>query len=114
MAPYTCPMGLLMWLTIGVRPQEILPAGEKGGWGAPKAGDIDLQTCIANFNVHKDKIIRTQDSQGMGARYLNEADLDSREECLRLCCETHDCDVFVFEQVVFSVFPSKKTFLETL
>lgn len=65
-----------------------------------KRADIDLQTCIDNFNVHKDKIIRTQDSQTMGAKYLNEIDLGSREECLRLCCETDDCDVFVFEEKV--------------
>ncbi|KAJ8963701.1 hypothetical protein NQ317_009789 [Molorchus minor] len=65
-----------------------------------KRADIDLQTCIDNFNVHRDKIIRTQDSQNMGAKYLNEIDLGSREECLRLCCETDNCDVFVFEEKV--------------
>ncbi|KAK5644714.1 hypothetical protein RI129_006014 [Pyrocoelia pectoralis] len=63
-----------------------------------KRSDIDLQTCIANFEVHKDKIIRTQDSKNMGAKYINEIDLGSREECLRLCCETENCDVFVFEE----------------
>lgn len=65
-----------------------------------KRSDIDLQTCIENFNVHRDKIIRTQDSQNMGAKYLNEIDLGTREECLRLCCETENCDVFVFEEKV--------------
>lgn len=65
-----------------------------------KRADIDLQTCINNFDVHKDKIIRTQDSRDMGAKYLNEIDLGSREECLRLCCETENCDVFVFEEKV--------------
>lgn len=65
-----------------------------------KRADIDLQTCISNFDIHKDKIIRTQDSRDMGAKYLNEIDLGSREECLRLCCETEDCDVFVFEEKV--------------
>ncbi|GLV41935.1 uncharacterized protein CBL_00397 [Carabus blaptoides fortunei] len=34
----------------------------------------------------------------MGAKYLNEIDLGSREECLRLCCETDTCDVFVYEE----------------
>ncbi|KAJ8964530.1 hypothetical protein NQ314_004825 [Rhamnusium bicolor] len=63
-----------------------------------KRSDIDLKTCIDNFNIHRDKIIRTQDSQNMGAKYLNEIDLGSREECLRLCCETDNCDVFVFEE----------------
>lgn len=65
-----------------------------------KRNDIDLQTCIDNFNIHKDKIIRTQDSREMGAKYLNEIDLGSREECLRLCCETETCDVFVYEEKV--------------
>lgn len=69
-----------------------------------KRAEIDLQTCIDNFNVHRDKIIRTQDSQSMGAKYLNEIDLGSREECLRLCCETEDCDVFVFEEKVSVLF----------
>ncbi|XP_017775989.1 PREDICTED: uncharacterized protein LOC108562229 isoform X2 [Nicrophorus vespilloides] len=63
-----------------------------------KISDVDVQTCIENFDIHKDKIIRTQDSRAMGAKYLNEIDLDSREECLRLCCETENCDVFVYEE----------------
>ncbi|KAK4875690.1 hypothetical protein RN001_012112 [Aquatica leii] len=63
-----------------------------------KRSDIDLQTCLENFDIHKDKIIRTQDSKNMGAKYINEIDLGSREECLRLCCETENCDVFVFEE----------------
>lgn len=65
-----------------------------------KRAEIDLQTCIDNFDIHKDKIIRTQDSRAMGAKYLNEIDLDSRVECLRLCCETENCDVFVYEEKV--------------
>lgn len=63
-----------------------------------KRNDIDLPTCIDKFNIHRDKIIRTQDSQNMGAKYLTEFDLGSREECLHLCCETENCDVFVFEE----------------
>lgn len=68
-----------------------------------KRGEIDLQTCINNFDIHTDKIIRTQDSRDMGAKYLNEIDLGSREECLRLCCETENCDVFVFEEKVVNL-----------
>lgn len=60
-------------------------------------GDIDVQTCVDNFDIHKDNIIRTQDSRAMGAKYLSEIELDSRLECLRLCCETEHCDVFVYE-----------------
>lgn len=76
-----------------------------------KRNDIDLQTCISNFDIHKDKIIRTQDSRDMGAKYLNEIDLGSREECLRLCCETEDCDVFVFEEKVCVYFTQDKKFV---
>lgn len=70
-----------------------------------KRADIDLQTCIKNFNIHRDKIIRTQDSTSMGAKYLTEFDLGTREECLRLCCETENCDVFVFEEKVNLIQP---------
>lgn len=65
-----------------------------------KHSDINLQVCLDNFNIKLDEIIRTQDSQQLGAKYLNEVDLGSREECLRLCCETDECDVFVFEEKV--------------
>lgn len=34
----------------------------------------------------------------MGATFLDDADVNSREQCLRLCCETENCDVFVFEE----------------
>lgn len=73
-----------------------------------KRSDIDVQTCIENFAIHRDKIIRTQDSRNMGAKYLNEIDLGSREECLRLCCETDTCDVFVYEEKVF-LFTKQRT-----
>ncbi|XP_077286829.1 uncharacterized protein LOC143911699 [Arctopsyche grandis] len=63
-----------------------------------KRRDLDPQTCVDNFDIHRDKIIRTEDSRDMGAKYINEIDLGSRDECLRLCCETETCDVFVFEE----------------
>ncbi|XP_076683225.1 uncharacterized protein LOC143376604 isoform X2 [Andrena cerasifolii] len=34
----------------------------------------------------------------MGAKYLNEDEFDSKEECLKFCCDTDGCDVFVFEE----------------
>lgn len=34
----------------------------------------------------------------MGGQFLDRADLGSREECLRLCCETDGCDVFVYDE----------------
>jgi hypothetical protein len=72
------------------------------------------------FDVHSDTIIRTEESRSMGAKFLDDADLrlvynkslfchsfieifhifSSREQCLRLCCETDGCDVFVFEEKV--------------
>lgn len=44
----------------------------------------------------------------MGAKFLDNADLGSREECLRLCCETDGCDVFVFEEKVSKFFNGRK------
>lgn len=63
-----------------------------------KRHDLDFPTCVDSFDVHPDKIIRTQDSRSMGAKYLNERDVTSREDCLRMCCETPECDVFVYEE----------------
>lgn len=82
---------------------QILSEKTFNAFAREKRSDIDLQVCLENFNIKLDEIIRTQDSQQMGAKYLNEVDLGSREECLRLCCETEECDVFVFEEKV-SVF----------
>ncbi|XP_046388921.1 AT-rich interactive domain-containing protein 1A isoform X2 [Ischnura elegans] len=63
-----------------------------------KRNEVDLQFCVENFDIQADTIIRTQDSRAMGAKYINETDLSSRDECLKLCCETTSCDVFVFEE----------------
>ncbi|KPI96925.1 hypothetical protein RR46_05050 [Papilio xuthus] len=63
-----------------------------------RARELDPVACSARFDVQRDKIIRTEESREMGARYLAELDVGSRAECLRLCCETDACDVFVFEE----------------
>ncbi|EFN88248.1 hypothetical protein EAI_08774 [Harpegnathos saltator] len=34
----------------------------------------------------------------MGAKHLNVMDVDSQLDCLRYCCETERCDVFIFEE----------------
>jgi hypothetical protein len=65
-----------------------------------KRGENGFQACLDNFEIHSDKIIRTQDSRNMGAKYINERDVSSRNDCLRLCCETEFCDVFVYEEKV--------------
>ncbi|XP_041988414.1 formin-like protein 7 isoform X2 [Aricia agestis] len=67
-------------------------------WVAAYARELDPAGCAARFDVQRDKIIRTEESRSMGARYLSELDVGSRHECLRLCCETDSCDVFVFEE----------------
>ncbi|XP_068632712.1 uncharacterized protein [Battus philenor] len=65
---------------------------------AARGRELDPGACAARFDVQRDKIIRTEESRDMGARYLAELDVGSRAECLRLCCETDACDVFVFEE----------------
>ncbi|XP_026314115.1 basic proline-rich protein [Hyposmocoma kahamanoa] len=60
--------------------------------------ELDPAACAARFDVQRDKIIRTEESREMGARYLSELDVGARQECLRLCCETDACDVFVYEE----------------
>lgn len=66
-----------------------------------KFSEDDVQICLDSFAVHTDKIIRTQDSLALGAKYLMEAEVDNRQDCLKLCCKTNECDVFVFEEKVF-------------
>lgn len=69
--------------------------------GAVRARELDPAACASRFDVQRDKIIRTEESRDMGARYLSELDVGARSECLRLCCETDACDVFVYEEKVF-------------
>lgn len=52
------------------------------------------------FDVHTDTIIQTEDSRKMGASFLTHLEAANRDECLRVCCETDRCDVFVFEEKV--------------
>lgn len=65
-----------------------------------KLSEDDVQICVDSFAVHADKIIRTQDSLALGAKYIMEAEMDNRQDCLKLCCKTNECDVFVFEEKV--------------
>ncbi|XP_058061776.1 uncharacterized protein LOC131212067 [Anopheles bellator] len=64
----------------------------------PIAKRMNIETCLVRFDEHLNTIIRTEESRSMGARFVDDADLNSREQCLRLCCETENCDVFVFEE----------------
>lgn len=63
----------------------------------------NYQLCLESFDIHSDKIIKTQDSIAMGAAYLTSLNADSRSDCLRYCCETDRCDVFIFEEKVLIV-----------
>lgn len=60
----------------------------------------NYQMCLDTFKIQEDKIIRTQESLDMGAKYLKELEFNSREECLKFCCDTESCDVFIFEEKV--------------
>lgn len=68
--------------------------------GLIKHTNFHFELLSGRFDVHHDMIIRTEESRTMGAKFLDYADLGSREECLRLCCETDGCDVFVAEEKV--------------
>lgn len=67
-----------------------------------KHADItnNYDTCFESFDVHTNKIIKTEDSCDLGAKYLNVLDLESREDCFKYCCDTDKCDVFIFEEKV--------------
>ncbi|KAK2581347.1 hypothetical protein KPH14_008114 [Odynerus spinipes] len=58
----------------------------------------NYEVCLESFDVHTNKIIRTEDSRDLGAKYLNVMDVESREECFKFCCNTNKCDVFIFEE----------------
>lgn len=56
--------------------------------------------CYRSFQVNRSTIIRTQDSKTEGAKYLDEAEKSSHEECLKWCCATVNCTVAVYEEKV--------------
>ena len=65
---------------------------------------LEDEMCLGNFDVSEGSIIRTHDSQKLGAKYLNETDegqgIKARDECFLLCCRTQHCNVAVFEEKV--------------
>ena len=36
----------------------------------------------------------------MGAKFLNDEEVASNEACMKLCCTTDECDVFIYEEKV--------------
>lgn len=69
---------------------------------AAAAATDPVSSCANQFDVHDDKIIRTEDSKKLGAKFIDSTDQRDRVECLQLCCRTARCDVFVFEEKVWT------------
>lgn len=67
-----------------------------------RQGFEDYRVCASNFEIHQDKIIRTEESLRLGAKYLNGKDVTSKDECVKFCCETLNCNVFVLEEKVLN------------
>lgn len=63
--------------------------------------DFSHSSCyLGKFDVKNDMIIKTEESKKLGAKFLESADALTKVECLHLCCETENCDVFVYEEKV--------------
>lgn len=55
---------------------------------------------LDRFHINTNTIIRTHDSRALGAKYLNETELPSNEDCLYWCWETSPCNLAVYEEKV--------------
>lgn len=55
---------------------------------------------LDRFHINPNTIIRTHDSRTLGAKYLNETELPSNEDCLYWCWETSPCNLAVYEEKV--------------
>lgn len=63
-------------------------------------GDNVNGSIASKFQVNKNFIIRTHESRALGAKYINETDMSSNEECLRWCWNTTNCNLAVFQEKV--------------
>ncbi|KAL7039852.1 hypothetical protein ACKWTF_000147 [Chironomus riparius] len=59
---------------------------------------LDVDVCAENFKIHSSTIIRTEESKAMGAKFLNDEEVASNEACMKMCCATDECDVFIYEE----------------
>ncbi|CRL02853.1 CLUMA_CG015859, isoform A [Clunio marinus] len=59
---------------------------------------LDVDICTERFDIHSSTIIRTEESKLMGAKFLNDEDVATADTCLKMCCETSECDVFIYEE----------------
>jgi len=60
--------------------------------------DVKSSTILDAFKISQNTIIRTKESRSLGARYLNESQTSSREECLTWCWKVAGCNLAVFEE----------------
>lgn len=60
--------------------------------------DVKSSTILDAFKISPNTIIRTKESRSLGARYLNESQTSSREECLTWCWKVAGCNLAVFEE----------------
>ena len=63
--------------------------------------DSSKQTKLnRTFKINTNTIIRTQDSRSNGAKYLNETELQSNDDCLNWCLQNKQCNLAVYEEKV--------------
>ncbi|XP_076311762.1 uncharacterized protein LOC143225729 isoform X2 [Tachypleus tridentatus] len=59
---------------------------------------LSAEVVMDNFQINRDTIIRTQDSRALGAKYLNETELPTNEDCIYWCWKVPKCNVAVYEE----------------
>lgn len=64
-----------------------------------------VEGVLEKFHVNFNTIIKTGDSRALGAKYLNESELVSKEDCMLWCWETNPCNLAVYEEKVLRKFP---------
>lgn len=81
--------------------REIVIHGAVSTTSSPsnRAGNVN-GSIASKFQVNKNSIIRTHESRALGAKYINETDMSSNEECLRWCWNTTNCNLAVFQEKV--------------
>ncbi|XP_067141959.1 low-density lipoprotein receptor-related protein 11 isoform X2 [Centruroides vittatus] len=58
----------------------------------------DKENIMNFYRVNGNTIIRTQDSRALGAKYLNETELPTNEDCLYWCYRVNRCNVAVYKE----------------
>ena len=58
-----------------------------------------------HFDIHSSTIIKTEESRSLGAKFIIDDDVASAAACMKMCCETSECDVFIYEEKVSKYLP---------